>query len=413
MRWTGMALLAALALLASRAAAVNGVVVDAAGVPLAGAIVTRGSQVTTTDAEGRYVFTGSGGSVAARAIGYGRATLSLADGVTVAPPLRLAVMRPKALYLSFWGIGDRKIRQRALRLADKTEINALVVDIKNDNGWIPYPSQVALAQAIGARKHTTVRDMPGLIADLKRRGLYLIARIVVFKDDPLADAHPEWAVKTASGALFRDREGLAWTDPTRPEVWAYNLDIAAEAARMGFDEIQFDYVRFPDKRGLVFSVANTEDQRVHAISGFLAAARKRLAPYNVFLAADVFGYVFWNANDTYIGQKLGVLAAQVDYLSPMLYPSGFQFGIPSAPNPVAQPKEIVLKTLEHAGERTGMSPLRIRPWLQAFRDYAFDRRAFGSAEIQAQIDAADTFGSDGWMLWNPRNDYGRDGLGKK
>jgi hypothetical protein len=413
MRWTGMALLAALAVLASRAAAVNGIVVDAAGAPLAGAIVTRGSQVTTTDAEGRYVFTGSGGSVAARAIGYGRATLSLDDGVTVAPPLRLAAMRPKALYLSFWGIGDRKIRQRALHLADKTEINALVVDIKNDNGWIPYPSHVALAQAIGARKHTTVRDMPALIADLKRHGLYLIARIVVFKDDPLANAHPEWAVKTAGGALYRDREDLAWTDPTRPEVWAYNLDIAAEAAQMGFDEIQFDYVRFPDAHGLAFSVPNTEEQRVSAISGFLAAARKRLAPYNVFLAADIFGYVFWNANDTYIGQKLGVLAAQVDYLSPMLYPSGFQFGIPSAPNPMAHPKEIVLKTLEHAGERTGMSPLRIRPWLQAFRDYAFDRRAFGSAEIQAQIDAADTFGSDGWMLWNPRNDYGRDGLGKK
>jgi hypothetical protein len=182
---------------------------------------------------------------------------------------------------------------------------------------------------------------------------------------------------------------------------------------MGFDEIQFDYIRFPDTRGLTYSVANTEEQRVGAISGFLAAARRRLAPYNVFIAADIFGYVFWNENDTSIGQKLDVLATQLDYLSPMLYPSGFQFGIPGYTNSVAHPKEIVLKTLKHAVERTGLSPLRFRPWLQAFRDYAFDRRAFGGAEIRLQIDAVDSFGSDGWMLWNPRNVYGREGLGEK
>jgi len=402
------------ALSAPGAAAVTGSVVDAAGgAPLAGAIVTSGSDVTTTDAQGRYVLKGSGGTVAARAYGYGRAAATLGAGTVVAPPLRLAAVRPKALYLSFWGIGDRHIRQAALDLADHTEINALVVDIKSDSGWIPYPSKVALAEAVGARKHTTVRNMPGLVAELKQRGLYLIARIVVFKDDALAGAHPEWAVHTEGGACYRDREGLAWADPARPQVWAYNLDIAEEAAQMGFDEIQFDYVRFPDQTGLTFSVTNSEDQRVAAISGFLAAARQRLTPYNVFISADVFGYVFWNENDTFIGQKLGVLGHQVDYLAPMLYPSGFQFGIPGYTNPVAHPSEIVLKTLNHAGERSGLSPLRFRPWLQAFRDYAFDHRAFGGAEIRQQIDAADKFGSDGWMLWNPHNEYSRDGLGKR
>lgn len=402
------------ALLAPGAGAVTGIVVDAAtGATLANAIVTRGSEVTTSDAQGRYAFAGTGGAVAARAISYGRAAATLADGADAAPPLRLAAVRPKALYLTFWGIGDRHLRNAALDLADSTEINALVIDIKGDRGWIPYPTKVAMASAVGARPHTTVHDMPALIAQLKQRGLYLIARIVVFKDDPLAAAHPEWAVKTAGGAVFRDREGLAWVDPAHREVWAYDLDIAEEAAQMGFDEIQFDYVRFPDKPGLVFSVANTEEQRVGAITGFLAAARKRLAPYNVFIAADVFGYVSWNENDTFIGQRLDALAAQVDYLSLMLYPSGFQFGIPGYTNPVAHPGEIVLKTLKHAGERTKLSPLRFRPWLQAFRDYAFDRRPFGAAEIRVQIDAAESFGSDGWMLWNPRNAYTADGLRKK
>jgi hypothetical protein len=123
--------------------------------------------------------------------------------------------------------------------------------------------------------------------------------------------------------------------------------------------------------------------------------------------------VLWNLNDTYIGQKLEALTSQLDYLDPMLYPSGFRFGIPGFPDPVAHPSEIVSLTLKRAAERTGLPPERFRPWLQAFRDYAFDHRAFGGAEIRAQIDAADKFGSDGWMLWNPHNVYSADGLGKK
>lgn len=407
-------LLMFLLLMPSAADALSGRVVDDVdGRALAGAIVTRGAEVAVADQEGRYRFAGSGGTVAARAIGYRRAVLTLADSATEAPPLRLGAFRPKALYLTFWGIGDRHIRQAALDIADASEINALVIDVKGDRGWIPYPSRVALAETVGARHHTTVRDMPALMAQLKARGLYLIARIVVFKDDPLATAHPEWAVKRARGAQFRDREGLSWTDAARPEVWAYNLDIAEEAAQLGFDEIQFDYLRFPDVPGLVFAVPNTEENRVAAISGFLAAARKRLAPYNVFVAGDIFGYVFWNTNDTFIGQKLDALAGQLDYLSPMLYPSGFHLGIPGYTNSVAHPSEIVQRTLDRAVQRTGLSPLRFRPWLQAFRDYAFDRRSFGGPEIRLQIDAAEQFGADGWMLWNPRNAYTTDGLNKE
>jgi hypothetical protein len=233
---------------------------------------------------------------------------------------------------------------------------------------------------------------------------------VVFKDEPLASRKPELAVKRPGGALWRDREGLAWTDPFKREVWDYNLAVAEEVARYGFDEIQFDYLRFPDARELVFSVPNTEEARIKTISEFLQTARKRLLPYNVFLSADLFGYVCWNLDDTGIGQTLDSLAPYLDYLSPMLYPSGFHAGIPGCSDPVAHPYEIVYRSLVRAKERSGLAPVRFRPWLQVFRDYAFDRREYGAKEIMQQIRAAEDFGSNGWMLWNPRNEYSVDGL---
>lgn len=402
----------ALLLITAAVQACSGLVIDAGnGKPLAGALVTRGRDVLTTGADGRYAFPGTCASVAARAIGYRRTAVMPPDGES-APTMRLAAIRPKALYLSFWGIGHQGLREAALELIEQTELNALVIDVKGDRGGVPYPTTVAMAESTGARRLTTVADMGKLIAQIKEKDLYLIARIVVFKDDPLANAHPEWAVKTSTGALFHDGEALAWIDPSRREAWNYSLDLAVEAARLGFDEIQFDYVRFPDAAGLNFSVANTEENRVAAISGFLATARSRLLPYNVFLSADIFGYVFWNTNDTFIGQQLEVLVKHLDYLAPMLYPSGFKFGIPGYTNPVANPYEIVHLTLKHGIERTGIPPLRLRPWIQGFRDYAFDHRAFGGPEIRKQIEATEKIGTDGWMLWNPRNAYTAEGLGK-
>lgn len=390
--------------------AVSGRVVDASTkLPIPEAMVTVGEHVTRTDGAGLYRLDGPApdGKVAARAIGFGR---GLVAGVSeTAPDIELAAIRPKTLYLSFWGVGSRVLRHAALDLIERTELNGLVIDIKGDKATIPYPSGVALAREVGACQVSTVRDMSAQVAEFKTKGLYLIARIVVFKDDLLAAARPELAVRR-NGGLFKDREGLRWVDPTRPEVWEYNLDIAAEAAAMGFDEIQFDYVRFPDRRGVQFGVANTEENRVKAISGFLAAARERLAPFNVFVAADLFGYVAWNENDTDIGQTLAATVPHLDYLCPMLYPSGFQFGIPGYRNPVANSYPIVNLTLRQALHRTKISPQRFRPWLQAFRDYAFDRRKFGAEEIHQQIKAAEDAESNGWMLWNPRNAYSEAGL---
>lgn len=236
-------------------------------------------------------------------------------------------------------------------------------------------------------------------------GIYTIARIVAFKDDRLASAQPELAVRRGDGSVFRDREGLAWTDPTAAEVRSYNVSIAREAAAAGFDEIQFDYGRLPDAKGILYGGPNTRGGRVAAIGGFLHDAREGFAEYNVFLAVDVFGYVCWNANDTGIGQQLESVAAAADYISPMLYPSSFQFGIPGYRNPVQHPHEIVRLSLERAFHRTQLPAVRFRPWLQAFRDYGFDRRSFAADELRSQISAAEAAGTNGWMVWNPRNGY--------
>lgn len=394
------------------ASALEGRVLDArSNQPVADALVTAGRNVVRTDALGMFrIDSAAATAVAARAPGYGRATQPIWLGAPGPVEFRLTPILPKALYLTFYGIGDKTLRGAALDLIGSTEANALVIDFKGDRGMVPFKSTVALTSEIGAQRITTVRDMRGMVDMLRQKNIYLIARIVVFKDDLLATAHPELAVRRKDGTLWRDREQLAWVDPFRTEVWNYNLDLAAEAAALGFDEIQFDYVRFPDASEPVFSRESTEQNRVDAITGFLAAARQRLAPFNVFVAADIFGYVCWNLNDTHIGQRIEALTPYLDYISPMLYPSGFQYGIPGYDNPVAHPQEIVALSLKRAGKRSGVSPLRFRPWLQAFRDYAFDRRPFTGKEVRQQIDAAESFGSGGWMLWNPRNDYSNSGL---
>lgn len=403
---------AALIPVSADAMAYGGTVIDAATrKPIEGAFVTFGNTVVRTDQNGKFQIDGSSDTLGIRAYGHSRREV-VASTLTNEVPILLDTFIPKALYLSFYGIGDKQLRESALNLIKNTELNALVIDIKGDRGNVSFKSSTPLAAEVGAQKIITIKDINSLVSDLHAKGIYAIARIVVFKDDPLASAKPDLAVKTAGGAIWKDREGLAWPNPFSKIVWDYNINLAVEAARAGFDEIQFDYVRFPDAPGLAYPMPNTEENRVGAISGFLAEARKRLIPYNVFLAADIFGYVTWNADDTHIGQKLENLTEVLDYISFMLYPSGFKFGIPGYRNPVQHPREIVYLSLEKAKKRTGLPAIRFRPWLQAFRDYAFDRRSFQDEQIRAQIDAADNFGSNGWMLWNPRNIYG-DGLRPK
>lgn len=189
--------------------------------------------------------------------------------------LRLTPFRPKALYLSFYGIGSQAIREAALKVIRDAALNAMVIDVKGDRGLIAYHSTIPLARAVGAQRIITIPDLPTLLEPLHRKGLYTIARIVTFKDDPLAAARPDLAIKLANGKLFRDREGLGWTDPSLAEVRDYDISIAVEAARAGFDEIQFDYLRFPDApAGVGFAKPTTQAGRLQSIAGFLAEAHR-------------------------------------------------------------------------------------------------------------------------------------------
>jgi hypothetical protein len=388
------------------AKAYDGKVIDAqTKAPIAGALVTLSDQQVRADKDGVFHLEGAGDTLKLRAPGYARRELATSELGNPTTEIALTPFKVKALYLSSYGVASKKLREAALEAIKLNNLNALVIDVKGDRGFIPFKVDIPLADEVGAQKTILFKDMKALMDSLKEQGLYLIARIVVFKDDPLAAAKPQWAVKTRGGGVFRDREKLRWIDPFHQEVWDYNIAIAKAAAAAGFDEVQFDYVRFPDNRAVGFAKPANQNSRTEAITGFLKAAHQALTPYNVMVAADIFGYVMWNLDDTGIGQKVDAALDAVDVVCPMLYPSGYQFGIPNYKNPVQNTHEIVYLSLKRAQERTDASPLRFRPWLQAFRDYAFRGGDFKEDRMRIQIKASDTFGANGWMFWNPRNVY--------
>ncbi len=385
---------------------VKGRVLDERREPVAGASVAADGVEVRADPDGGFRFDrlSPGSHVIVKMPGYAKVSVE-----PTGDPIE-AVLRPqviKAAYLTYFGVNDKGIRGRVLDLVTRTELNAVVIDVKGDRGWILYPTEVPLGA--GAQGPATMRNFDALMADLKARGVYTIARIVTFKDNMLAAQRPDLAIiDTRTGRPWLDTERLAWVDPFKEDVWAYNIAIAREAVRRGFDEIQFDYVRFPTDGRLAatrYSKPNNKDTRLPTIAGFLARARREIGPTGAFVAADLFGYTAFNENDTDIGQRIEELAPYLDYLCPMLYPSGYHLGIPGFRNPVEHPYEVVHESVRLIRKRAGNSLARIRPWLQDFKDYAFDRRIFGIAQIQAQVRAADQAGSSGWMLWNPRNAY--------
>jgi hypothetical protein len=387
-------------LVASIAEAYDGKIIDAkTKAPIAGAVVTVNNEFVRTKADGTFHLEGTGDVLKVRAPGYKKQEVA-----TSTTEIALTPFKVKALYLSSYGIASSTLRNGALETLKKNNMNALVIDMKGDRSFIPFKVNIPLAQEIGAQDHIFIKEPAAFIAGLKEKNIYLIARIVVFKDDLLAEANPGWVVRK-NGGVFRDKENLRWLDPFKQEVWAYNIAIAKAAAELGFDEVQFDYVRFPDTKGIQFSKPSNKTTRTEAITGFLNTAYKALAPYNVMVAADIFGYVPWNTDDTGIGQDINKVTNSVDVVSLMLYPSGFQFGIPKYVNPIQHPYEIVHLSLKRAQERTNMSARHFRPWLQAFRDYAFHGGDFSAERMRTQAKAADDAGSSGYMFWNPRNVY--------
>ncbi len=389
-------------------ATVTGRVRDAGGRAVPAASIVADGKEIRADAEGAFTLTGlnPSASILVKHPGYDKVTVGpTKDAVEV-------VLKPKvikAAYLTYYGFGDRQIRTRVLELVTRTELNAVVIDVKGDRGWILYRTEVPEALSVGAQGPMILKDFDGMLADLKARGIYTIARIVVFKDNVLANSRRELAIiDTRTGKPWIDRENLAWVDPFRTEVWDYNLAIAREAVRKGFDEVQFDYVRFPTDGKLAaarYARANTKENRLPTIAGFLGRARTELGALGAYVAADVFGYTAFNENDTDIGQRIEELAPNLDYICPMVYPSGYHVGIPGYRNPVANPYQVVHESVRLIRKRATGLPVQVRPWLQDFKDYAFDRRIFGVPEIRAQIKGAEEAGGLGFMLWNPKNDY--------
>jgi hypothetical protein len=367
------------------------------------------------------------GPVRVLAPGYRRTDVELGRGLPLA--IRLEPFAVKGVYLTYYAVGDRGLRGNALELAEKTEVNALVIDVKGDRGLLAYRSSVPLAEKVGANDAPTVPNIDELLASLKQRNIYTIARIVAFKDDKLARnghrAGLDVAIKDGrTGEPWIDGEDLAWVDPFRPEVWEYNVALAREAAEKGFDEVQFDYVRFPTDaaRGgslgaAMYSKFDTEANRINAVTTFLRQARAELRSMGAFLGADVFGYVTWNDDDTGIGQQLEELAEVVDYLCPMAYPSTYTAGLPGLmnyPQVVARPYDVIFQSMKRAQERIEGSGAVLRPWLQYFDDYPWaTRRAYNAADIAAQRKGAADAGSVGWMMWDPANKYGRGGFEPK
>ena len=382
--------------------------------PVRDSVLTINGSVLTPAADGSYSVPDSTQVLMARAPGYRAVTTSMGAVTGSHDQITLMPFTVKALYLSEYGISSSTLRNPVLDIIHHGGANALVVNIKSDHGQLVYPSQIELAQKIGARKLTLIKSLPDLVKMGHENGVYMIARIVTFKDDPLATARPDLAIHRPDGSLFADREHLHWADPTQPEVRAYDIAIGVEAAKAGFDEVQYDYVRFPDaSTKLSFHGPTDEASRIQTISSFLEEAHKALAPYNVFHSADIFGYTFWNTNDTGIGQQLNHLVDKVDYVCPMLYPSGFQYGIPGHRNPMGNLDDIhntIKLTMQNGLDRTHANPKKFRPWLQAFRDYAFGHLVYGPEQVATQIKAAEEVNSDGWLLWNPRNSYNDIGL---
>lgn len=378
--------------------------------PVAGAWVGTGTVETTTADDGTYRLEGvaADATLMVRAKGYDRANIPITRTTVVDVSLQPFVVR--GLYLPF-GLAGPNIRSRQIwAIAETTEVNAIVVDVKGDLGQLNYTSQVPLAQAISPTVSLSYSDLNYVLTEAKKRDLYVIARVVVFKDNLLAKYKPEWAVMLKSGEPYQDYVDSMWVDPFREEVWDYNIALCKEMIRMGVDEIQFDYVRFPSD-GPVLSQCvysnpeNTEETRSAAVVGFLAKAYAELKPLGAYVSADVFGLTGYATDDMGIGQHVDEMSRHLDYLCPMVYPSTFAAHTGGIAVPPAQPYDIVYWSLGWFQKKLEDVPnVTLLPWFQAYQDYAFGVE-YTVTEMRDQRRASEDRGLVGWMYWNAAGKY--------
>lgn len=317
----------------------------------------------------------------------------------------------RGLYVTLHTAGSSRALEAILEVADQTAINALVIDVKDDTGLLLHHSAAGARYNPKAVADAPVRDLAAYVERLRKRGVYTIARIVTFKDPIYAAAHPERAIIVrATGKLFRSQDKLAWGSPYDPEYRAYNLAVAREAAQADFNEVQFDYIRFPEVAddSLVDYRNPGRQTKAQAVQSFLLEARRLLTPLNVYVSADVFGLVCAARDDMRIGQYWEAVSSAVDYISPMAYPSHYAPGSYGLAVPDLHPYDLMSRATRDALARNKniATPARVRPWIQGFTARWLPKhRPYGVPEIRAQIQALSDQGIRSYLVWNPGNRY--------
>ncbi len=301
----------------------------------------------------------------------------------------------RGVYLLPDNYTERKVNE-TIHYAKHAGLNAVVLHVKDPRGLVYWPAQEPVAIEIGA-----VRASERLAAAVKRfkeAGLWTIAKHDMFQDTLLATKKPDWAVlNSKTGKPWENKDGLKWMDPTDTRVWDYNIALAKELVALGFNEIQFDYIRFPSDGRLAeiaYPALPEGKTRMDVIAQFLEKAKTALHESGALVSVDLFGFVAWREDDFGVGQRIEEFAPHVDAICPMLYPSHFPSGFLGKKNPGDFPREIMQSSMERMYKRTTVS---VRPWIQAFW--------YTPEEINAQIDGLEAAGCKDWLIWNPSSNY--------
>ena len=384
-------------------ASFSAMIIDAnSSLPIANATISDSKSYVKSDENGSFSIDSTEKNYHVKAYGYRPYSF---DVNSSSERLKLEPINVKALYLTFWGASNHsKTSKKILQIIKNSEVNAVIVDVKNEHGYTSFFTSFKQANSYGAHKKRTNRNIGKFIQTMKENNVYTIARIVTFKDELQASNNPDYALKRDdNGSIWRNHDNMAWVDPFDKRSHDYTIRIAEEAAKVGFDEINFDYIRFPAKKGLRYSKVNTQKNRITAIDTFLGSAQKRLRKYGVFISVDTYGNVFWSKDDNSIGQTISSLSKHADYLAPMLYPSGFSYGSFHFDYPADHPYHVIYRSVNNVKGRIDVK--RVRPWLQYFKDYKKKRRPYKKFEIQEQIRATEQLKTNGWMMWSPSSKY--------
>jgi len=318
----------------------------------------------------------------------------------------------KAVYMSSWAAGNTKFRKELFDLVDTTEINAVVIDVKDYSGHISFPVDDPKLVKIGSVENR-IPDIKDLIKKLHEKNVYVIARVSSFQDSFLINVHPDWAVKTGAGKVWQDYKGVKWLDAGAQPVWDYLVAIGKQSYAYGFDEINFDYIRYPSDgnlKDIVYSWGNGRTRR-EVMHDFYLYLREQLTTTSgtIPISADLFGLTTSSNDDLGIGQVLVDALPYFDYVSPMVYPSHFSKGYLGFSKPAEHPYDVISFAMSTAVKRTiaaSSTPAKLRPWLQAFDLGA----VYTPAMVRSQIKATNDVGLSSWMLWDAACTYDKRAL---